>query len=140
MILKTIRPSSSYQLELPEQVCQESDGKLSSFWLDGSTLLLQLSSYVRTEGEQVGALDRLTHRIGKHGQRWSILEGKIHPDATVDQATAEFVDEDSLLWIHSYIVWAHLTVYATISGPKELVRNPGNWAIQGLKTLRLTTH
>lgn len=137
---KTVKPSSSYQLELPEQICEQTDGKVQSFWLDGGPLLLQLSSYIRGQGEQVGARDRLEDRIAKNDHRWKIWENKFHPDHAVDQATGEFTDSDGLLWVHSYLVWPHLTVYSTISGPKELMRDADNWAIQGLKSIRLTTH
>ena len=137
---KTVKPSSSYQLELPQEVCEQSDGRVQSFWLDGGPLLLQLSSYIRGQGEQVGARERLKDRIAKHGHKWKIWETNIHPDQAVDQATGEFTDKDGLLWIHSYLVWPHLAIYSTISGPKEVVRDAANWTIQSLKSVRLTTH
>lgn len=83
------------------------------------------------------ARDRLTDRIAKQNERWKIWRRNIHPDPIVDQATAEFVDPDGLLWIHSYLTWPHLTVYSIISGPRDLVRNQQNWAIQALKSLCL---
>ncbi len=140
MKVKAVKPSSSYQVALPEDVCEQSEERVSSFWLDGKPLLLQLSSYVREKGRQIGARSRLKERIAKHAQRWSTWEAKIYPDSAVDQATAEFTDENGVLWVHSYLVWPHLTIYATISGPKELVRDLDNWAIQGLKSVKLVTH
>lgn len=137
---KTVTPSSSYQLRLPEKICEQNDGRVSSFWLDGAPLLLQLSSYIRSKGAQLTAEDRIKERIKKHDAKWHKWEEKIHPDADVDQATAEFTDDDGLLWIHSYLVWPHLTVYSIISGPQPTARNSGNWALQSLKSLRLTTH
>ncbi len=138
--LKTVKPSSSYQLELPPQICEQMDGTVQSFWLDGDPRLLQLSSYVRGEGEQVGALDRLRDRTAKHDYQWKIWEVKIHPDVSIDQATGEFTDNEGVLWIHSYLVWPHLTIYLTISGPKDLVKTAENWAIQSVKSIRLTRH
>ena len=140
MKVKAVKPSSSYQVALPEDVCEQSEERVSSFWLDGKPLLLQLSSYVREKGRQVGARARLRERIAKHAQGWSTWEAKIYPDSGVDQATAEFTDENGVLWVHSYLVWPHLTIYATISGPEELVRDQDNWAIQGLKSAKLVTH
>jgi len=140
MNVKAVKPSSSYQVALPEDVCEQSEERVSSFWLDGKPLLLQLSSYVREKGRQVGARTRLKERIAKHSQRWSTWEAKIYPDSAVDQATAEFTDENGVLWVHSYLVWPHLTIYATISGPEELVRDRDNWAIQGLKSVKLVAH
>lgn len=136
----TVKPSSSYQLDLPQQVCEQSHGRVQSFWLDGCPLLLQLSSYIRGDGPQVGARDRLRDRIEKHDGPWRIWETKIHPDSALDQATGEFIDNDGLLWIHSYLVWPHLAIYSTISGPKDLVGDPDNWAVQGIRSVRLTTH
>jgi hypothetical protein len=137
---KTVKPSSSYQVELPQHVCEQFDGKVQSFWLSGGPLLLQFSSYIRGEGEQVGARDRLKDRIVKHDGQWKIWETKICPDPAVDQATGEFTDNDGVLWVHSYLVWPHLTVYSTISGPRELVADVDNWAIQSLRSIRLITH
>jgi hypothetical protein len=137
---KIFKPSSSYQLVLPENVSEQSEEEISSFWLDGKPLLLQLSSYIRNKEKQVGARDRLRDRIGKHTQTWSIWPADIYYDSAVDQATAEFTDDNGILWIHSYLVWPHLAIYAIISGPEELVRDQNNWAIQGLKSVRLITH
>jgi hypothetical protein len=137
---KTVAPSSSYQLQLPEEICEQHDGRVSSFWLDGAPLLLQLSSYIRGNGAQLTARDRLKKRIKKHDAQWRKWREKIHSDVRVDQATAEFTDDKGLLWVHSYLVWPHLTVYSTISGPETLVRDSDNWAFRSLKNLRLTTH
>ena len=140
MKTKVVQPSTSYQIALPNDACEQSDERVSSFWLDGKPLLLQLSSYVREKGLQIGARTRLEDRIVKQEHEWTTWEPKIHPDSYVDQATAEFTDEKGVLWVHSYLVWPHLTIYATISGPEELVRDQGNWAIQGLKSVKLVIH
>jgi len=137
---KKVRPSSSYYLEMPREIHEQYDERVSSFWSDESPLLLQLSSYVRSEGLQPGAHERLQERISKHDQNWNCWSSRIHPDAALDQATAEFIDVNGLLWVHCYLVWPHLTVYATISGPEALVRDQSNWALQAIKNLRLTTH
>jgi hypothetical protein len=140
MKVKTVKLSNSYHLLLPESVCEQSDERVSSFWLDGKPLLLQLSSYVREKGRQLGARTRLEDRIAKQTQKWNYRNAKIHPGSAVDQATAEFTDENGILWVHSYFVWPHLTIYATISGLEELVRDEDNWAIQGLKSIKLVAH
>jgi len=141
MKAKTVKPSSSYQLGLPKDICEQSEGGTSSFWLDGEPLLLQLSSYLREKGQQVGAQDRLRDRIAKHPQQtWRTWKRRIYAGPGVDQATAEFKDDNGVLWLHSYLVWPHLTIYATISGPKELLDDKNNWAMQGLKSVRLVTH
>jgi hypothetical protein len=140
MKLKTVRPSQSYQLNLPQNVCEQVDERVSSFWLDGGHVVLQLSSFIRDEGPQLKAQHRLDERVKKHKAHWNWWQKKIHPDITIDQATAEFVDDEGLLWIHSYLVWPHLTVYSTISGPKDIVTKSDNWALQSLSSLHLITH
>ena len=138
MKLKTTKPSASYQLALPEDICEQYDGRVCSFWLDRQPLVLQFSSYLRESGEQLEAQDRLRERIDKQPQQWEMWKSRIYPDVTVDQATAEFVDENGCLWIHTYLVWPHLTIYATISGPKDLARAETNWAVAGLRSLQLS--
>jgi ABC-type arginine transport system ATPase subunit len=138
--MKIVKPSSSYELVLPEGIIEQPDGRVTSFWVDGEQVLLQVSSYIREEGRQVTALDRLNDRIKKDSGVWNIWAEKIHLDGSIDQATAEMVDDSGLLWLHSYLVWPHLTVYSTISGPKEAVRHPDNWARCALKSVRLRTH
>jgi hypothetical protein len=140
MNAEAVKPSSSYELALPESVCEQSDGRVSSFWLEGQPLLLQFSSYIRETGVQTTASDRLRTRIGKQAEPWRVWKSKIYPDPVVDQATAEFTDAKGVLWVHTYLVWPHLTIYAIISGPKAQVTGQYNWAIQGLKSVRLITH
>jgi hypothetical protein len=50
---KTIRPSSNYQVVLPEEISEKSDDRVSSYWLAGEPVLLQMSSYIRDSGDQV---------------------------------------------------------------------------------------
>ena len=138
--LRTVKPSSSYELALPEDICEQSDGKVSSFWLDGQPLLLQVSSYIREKGTQTSAKERLRDRIAKHTETWRTWKSKIYPDPAVDQSTAEFTDANGVLWVHIYLVWPHLTIYATISGPEDLVKDQDNWAFEGLKSVTLVTH
>lgn len=138
--LKTVRPTGSYLIEVPEHIHELSDGSVSSYWVDGKPLLLQLSSYVRVEGAQVRAWDRLQQRMAKHTARWEIREERLYPETSVDQATAEFLDDNGVVWIHSYLVWPHLTIYSTISGPEADVRKPDSWATQALMSLRLVVH
>jgi hypothetical protein len=140
MKFKTVKPSSSYQLSLPEDTCEQFDERVSSFWLEGKPLLLQFSSYLREKEPQVRAQKRLEERIAKHAQQWNIWKDNIYPDSAVDQATAEFTDENHVRWVHAYLVWPHLTIYVTISGPEETIRDRDNWAFQSLKTLTLVIH
>ena len=139
MTPRTVSPSPSYHLQLPEEICEQYDNGVSSYWMNGSSLLLQLSSYVRGKGDQIKAQDRLRERMAKHAETWKVLKVSIHPDV-LDQASAEFVDENGLRWIHAYLVWPHLTIYATISGPKELLAEQDNWAVKSFRSVQLTVH
>jgi len=132
---KRIRPSKSYEISLPRCVQEEYDGRVSSFWFAGEPLLLQLSSYIREDGPQVTARNRLQERIAKTPGNWTYWKRPLNENPQVDQATAELLDEHGVLWVHSYFVWSHLAVYATISGPPDVIRNPDNWAIKGLHSL-----
>jgi len=140
MTLRTLRPSGSYVIELAQDVREQYDGRVGSFWQDGKPLLLQVSSYLRAEGSQVGALDRLQQRMESQAENWKVWKEKLHPEPSVDQATAEALDEGGVLWIHSYLVWPHLTIYTTVSGPEAEVRKSNSWAIIAVRSLRLAVH
>jgi hypothetical protein len=131
-----VRPTSSYQIELPEDIRRENDERVSSFWIDQQPLLLQVSSFQRTEGVPVAAKRRLLDRIEKTPSDWKEMELEIVSDASVDQAFAE-QREGGLVWLHCYFVWPHLTVYATISGPEREVRDPQSWAAHALGSMSL---
>jgi hypothetical protein len=138
MKLKVVQPSPSYQLAVPEEVSEDHDGRTNSFWIPGGASLLQLSSYLRSTGEQISAADRLQDRISKTAADWQLWSTSIYPDSSADQATAEFVDERQGKWVYTYIVWSHLTILAVISGPKTQVDDAQNWALKALRTVKLT--
>jgi hypothetical protein len=77
MTTKTVKPSSSYSLKLPEEVRESFEGTVSSFWIEGSPLLLQLSSYIRSEGKQLEAEHRLRERIAKDPGDWRVWSNKL---------------------------------------------------------------
>jgi hypothetical protein len=137
--MKTVRLTPTHTLSLPDDLNERTDPQVSSFWRSGEPLLLQMSSYLRNEGQQVSAKQRLQQRIEKTGGVWREKDAKLHPDPELDEAVAETTDLNGLAWIHAYFVWPHLTVYATISGPPESVTD-GSWAVDALSTLRLATH
>jgi hypothetical protein len=137
MRTKTIRPSSSYQVVLPEEVSQKSDDRVSSYWVAGEPVLLQLSSYIRDAGEQTEATQRLRERIAKSPATWNIWKSVLNRDPNVDQAIGEMTDEGGLTWVHIYLVWPHLTVYATISGPEDRVKDAKGWAYDAVQRLSL---
>ena len=131
-----VRPSSSYQLQLPDEIVEDVDGRVISLWLENQPLLLQFSSYRRTEGFQVPAHQRLTERMTTAGVAWSLLDLRLCPDPEVDQAFAEQVDGENV-WLHCYFVWPHLAIYATVIGPVGEMHAFDSWAHKGLRTLEL---
>ena len=134
--MKTIRLTSTHELDLPDDLNEQRDIQLSSFWRASEPLLLQVSSYVRSEGSQVPAKQRLKERIEKMGGSWHKSNIRLHPDLSLDQAVAETIDPNGVAWMHAYFVWPHLAVYATVSGPPECLADE-NWAVNALRTLRL---
>jgi hypothetical protein len=138
MKVRTVHPSSSYHLQLPIEVEEQHDSSASSFWIRDEPLLLQLSSYIRETGDQVSAEDHLASRMQKHEGMWRSVPAKQCPSLRCDQASAELTDEDGLMWFHTYLVWPHLSVYATVSGPEALVRDASNWALRALDHIEMT--
>jgi hypothetical protein len=125
-------------MRLPDEITEEIDDRVSSYWIAGESLLLQVSSYARQGGDQAGAIRRLQDRIAKSNAPWQIWAKRLHHDNRVDEAVGETKYESGLSWIHVYLVWPHLSVYATISGPDELVRVENNWSYEAIKSICLT--
>ena len=101
-------------------------------------MLLQLSSYIRSEGKQFEAEHRLRERIAKDPGDWRVWSNKLCSSA-IEQATGERTDETGVVWLHTYLVWPHLTIYVTISGPPGVAGTLENWAIQAINSIRLAT-
>jgi len=138
---RILRPSPSYEATVPHHAEQaDDDDRVTSVWLDGQPLLLQLSSYLRTTGEQVNAAERLRERIDKSAESWTRWDATLHADSSIDQATAEYADAEGTVWIFTYLVWPHLTLLATVAGVGPMVRDRDNWALQAVRSIRLVTH
>ena len=67
--MKAANPFPSVSLLLPEDVLENHDDRVSSYWRKGDTCLLQLSSFTRQSGAQVSATQRLSDRT-KAEARW----------------------------------------------------------------------
>jgi hypothetical protein len=74
--------------------------------------------------------------MDKGHAQWEVVPFKHCADPSVDEASAQTLDGETL-WLHCYFVWAHLAVYATISGPTVQVRDAGSWAHSAVSTLAL---
>lgn len=134
-----VYPSKSFQIELPDNIQEDEDGFVSSYWINGSSLLLQFSSFVRTEGLQIGARERLRQYTNSNPAKWCGVKEPLCLNGNVDQAAAEHQDNQAF-WLHAFLVWPHLAVHSTISGPFAEVKAQHTWARQALKTLSLVIH
>lgn len=138
--MHTIRPTSSYQIDLPDGFRTDEDRHMSSFWLPDDPLVLQLSSYLRLEGEQVDALTRLNEKMAKSSNPWRPIEHKLNGTTGVDQAAGEQSDGEGNRWIHAFLVWPHLLIYVTLIGPESLGWRADNWAFDAIRTISPIIH
>jgi hypothetical protein len=134
--VKSVNPTGSYVISLPAGVCEDKDNRVASYWLPGKEVLLQVSSYVRTEGKQVAAKERLKNRMAEESLAAVKLENMPVPSCP-DCAAMSGIDEQGGRWYFCYAVWPDLTILLTISGsPDELLKH-GAWAFDGLKSIAL---
>jgi hypothetical protein len=102
--------------------------------LPGKEVLLQVSSYARTEGKQVAANERLKIRMAEESLSAVKVENIPVPSCP-DCAAISGIDEQGCRWYFCYAVWPDLTILLTISGsPDELLKH-GAWAFDGLKSI-----
>ena len=132
--LKTISPTESYVLDVPSDAHEDVDERVSSYWLDGNSLL-QISSYVRVAGPQVSAVQRLKDRLAD--ERFPTVNYEtISFISCPETAAASGVDEAGCRWVFVYGVWPDLAILATISGPPDEMEKRAAWAFDAIRTLR----
>jgi hypothetical protein len=130
------RPSSvPYAIDLPANIEQEIDDKCASYWLPGCDVALQVSSYLRTEGNQISARRRMAARLSRGApcRTQSVALGIGHCDCVA----VSLLDQEGSEWIHVYLVWPDLAIYATVSGaPFDVAGRAGQWALEALRSIR----
>ena len=132
---KTISPSSHYCLDLPAEIHEQYEGGVASFWHDKTDVVLQTSSYFRTEGDQVGAQRRLQERL--HNELFTSLRPvEVTPARCSDAAAATGLDEEGLQWILGYAVWPDLAVFYSICGKQETFASKSPWACEAVRSMR----
>ena len=132
---RTISPTASYALTVPEAVLESQDDRTVSLWLEDDNTLLQVSSYQRGEGVQVPARERLRRRQRSEASRvWHDLTDLQIPGCP-DAAASSSVDLEGVMWLFVYAVWRDLAVLVTISRPG---RDPVDrtWAFSAMLTLK----
>lgn len=136
--MTVLSPTGSYQIDLPDDVFQEYDNLVASFWRPASDCALQLSSRSQT-GEQVSAGQRIKDKIESAGGQWNPFPPFEHKWAP-DFAGAVNLKEDGWVWTHIYLVWPDLSVYATISKPPYEPPSVDRWAIDAVNSLKRQTN
>lgn len=131
-----IRPTPSFSLAVPRDATQEVDQRVSSFWVPGESVLLQISSYARKHGFQVSATERLQERLAKE----KLIEARdfvVSLEECPNCAAIQGRDDKNVYWVHVYAVWPDLTIYATLSwkNPDNICSN-GKWAVDALRSIR----
>jgi hypothetical protein len=134
---KMIWLSSSYFLRLPEEIIEQHEGRVSSFWKDGEGILLQVSSYRRLEGCQVPAKTRIDELLNRESLHIITKSMPVQVDCP-DWATVWASDSDGIYWFYGYAVWPDLCIMLSVSGvPKELNEtNSDNWAFNAIRSIQ----
>jgi hypothetical protein len=130
--VKSANPFPSLSLLLPDDIVEDTDPKIASYWKHGDTCLLQISTFLRERGPQVSATQRLSElmRAGADWQTVSLprtIEG-------CDIAAASTRDGHGTSWVHVYLVWDWLAVHATVSHKGQVFTC--DWAWSALFSIR----
>ena len=128
-------PTGSYSISVPDDTLEEDDGRVISFWMKGHHLLLQLSSFSRNEGAQVGATERLSALL----KRQPLLDVSLGSSVAVncpEYSSAKGVDEQGCVWIYAYAVWPDMALMITVSGDKQELMDEDNWAFAAVRSIR----
>jgi hypothetical protein len=135
-MVMVVSPTGSYELLLPDDVLQQHEDGVTSFWRNGNACALQVSSYIRESGSQVSARERLTERIQESGARWRYPELKLRLEKEAELAAGEMTDDEGFRWLHVYIAWPDFAIYATVSWPEKEPSQNCQWAVNALLDLR----
>lgn len=135
--LQEVSPSGSYVVNVPQCVREDIDDVVTSYWIEGDDLLFQISSYLREEGDQVSASDRLKDRLAISGAR-DAAAVNIEIDGCPDVAAAKIQDDDGVYWTYVYAVWPWLAVFMTVSHP-HVDMDEASWAYGAIRSLRSKT-
>jgi hypothetical protein len=130
--MKRANPFPSLSLLLPDDVAEDTDSTVASYWKHGDTCLLQISSFLRERGPQVLATQRLSERMQAGGD-WQTVSLARTIDGC-DIAAASTKDGQDTSWVHVYLVWDWLAVHATVSHKSQL--STCDWAWNSLFSIR----
>ena len=131
--MKSVHPFPSLSLLLPDDIAEDTDSNVASYWKrDDSTCLLQISSFLRKSGRQISAKQRLMERM-RAGGEWQTVDLGLRIEGC-DIAAASTKDGDDTSWVHVYLVWDWLAVHATVS--RKGRSSTCDWAWDALFSIR----
>jgi hypothetical protein len=130
--MKRANPFPSLSLLLPNEIAEDTDAKVASYWKPDDTCLLQISSFLREQGPPVSAMQRLLERT-RAGGKWEPVDLSFKIEGC-DVAAASTKDDEGTSWVHIYLVWEWVAVHATVSRKGEV--SQCDWAWNALNSIR----
>jgi hypothetical protein len=130
--MKRANPFPSVSLLLPNEIAEDTDANVASYWKSDDTCLLQISSFRREQGRQVAAIQRLSERT-RAGGKWEPMDLSFTIE-DCDVAAASTKDDEGTSWVHVYLVWEWVAVHATVSRKGEV--SQCDWAWNALSSIR----
>ena len=117
---------------ITDDIVEEIDSNVASYWKQDDTCLLQISSFLREHGPQVYAAQRLSEGTGTKGE-WQIVNLQRTIEGC-DIAAASNKDDKGTSWVHIYLVWDWLAVHVTVSRKDDSWKC--DWAWDALFSIR----
>jgi hypothetical protein len=130
--MKTLNPSPSISISLPEDVLESHDDGISSYWKKEDTCLLQISTFACESGAQVSAAQRLSERTIAQ-DTWRPFDLPQKPEGC-ETAAAAMINDQGAWWVHVYFVWPSLAIHAAMSRQGQL--EGCEWALDSLASIR----
>jgi hypothetical protein len=130
--MKRSNPFPSVTILLPDDIVEDNDTTVASYRRKGDTCLLQISTFLREQGPQVSAVERLSQRMGTGGE-WQAFNLPQEIEGC-ETAAASTTDDQETSWVHIYLVWEWLAVHATVSRRGE--PSTCEWAWNALLSIR----
>src|SRR5882762_4047028 len=132
LTMKTTNPFPSFSILVPDDVAEDHEDTVASYWRKGDSCLLQISSFGRDSGPQGSAAQRLSERAKSGGTGVALkLPRKVEGCEAVAAST---VDNHGTVWVHAYLVWPWLDVHVTVS--RQRASSECDWAWESISSIR----
>jgi len=130
--MKATKPFPSFSMVLPDNIVEEADGAVVSYWKRGDSCLLQISCFRRDSGPQISALQRLNDRVEKSGT-WTPFTLPVRVEGC-EAAAASTTDNQGTICVHVYLVWPWLTIHVTVSRQGDI--SACDWVWSAVSSIR----